>query len=81
MGHRGAELVCDNHERQEKDPHSGPNVDAQVGERKQGGVVKVKKCFILPTHFTFHRNLITRGGCWPNRSFPGAAIATDSDGV
>lgn len=54
MGHRGA--VCATITRDKKDPHSGPNVDAQVGESAQGGVVvKVKTLPSYPPIFTFHR--------------------------
>lgn len=52
MGHRGA--VCATITRDKKDPHSGPNVDAQVGESAQGAVVKVKTLPSYPPTFTFH---------------------------
>ena len=51
MGHRGAE--CATITRDKKDPHSGPNVDAQVDKRKQSQVVKVKTvASYYPTQFS-----------------------------
>lgn len=51
MGHRGAE--CATITRDKKDPHSGPNVDAQVEQRKQSRVVKVKTVpSYYPTQFS-----------------------------